>query len=115
MPNIFLPAFLWSVPVGAVVFALAWLPSRRLTQRSKLWRITLSTVAALAVAPSVGDFCGSQTIVPAVLFLAMSIFSASADLLTRLPVFARGALPVLILAAVIFYVWSYFETRRRAA
>jgi hypothetical protein len=68
----------------------------------------LSSIAALAVAPSFGNFCGSQTVVPAVLFLAMSVFSFSVDLVVRLSVFVRGALPVITLAAVIYFAWSHY-------
>ena len=115
MANIFFPAFLWTVPIGAVLFIVAWLSVRQRASRSKTWRFVLSGIAALAVTPSVADFCGTQTVMPAVFFLAVSVLSESARLLDRLAFFTLGALPVVMFAVVIFFVWNYFVEKRRNA
>lgn len=111
MPNVSLLPFVWTGLVGAVVFTLAWLPSRRLVQRSRIWRFVLSSIAALSVAPSVGNFCGSDAVVPAVLFLSMSVLGVSVDLLARLALFARGAIPVAAIEVAVFFPWTYYAQR----
>lgn len=54
------------------------------------------------------DFRGTQTVVSAVFFSAVSVLSASARVIDRLAVFAHGAFPVAVLATVIYDIYSYF-------
>ena len=114
MPNVVLLPFLWTVLIGATVFTMAWLPTRLLVRRSRTWRFILSGVAALAIAPSVGNFCGSESVVPAALFLFMSLLEVTADLLARLTLFAQGAIPVAAIAMAVFFPWTYYVERHRA-
>ena len=57
--------FLWTVPIGAVLFAIAWLPTRGLTARSRIWRLVLSSIVGLAVTPTTLQICGRDYICPA--------------------------------------------------
>jgi len=116
MPNFLFFLFLWTVPIGAVVFMVAWLPTRRLAHRSRVWRFLLSSIASLAVAPTGLEICGREAILPASCILyeaAFSLTSAVTDLVSFF--YIHGAFPVVTLALVIFSCWSYYAERGRNA
>src|SRR5262245_61545816 len=109
MPVVFI-LFLWSVSIGTVLFAIAWLPTRLLASRSRIWRLFLSSIAGLAAAPTVLEICGRHYICPATYACLMLL---APDSLRRSIGLAYGILPLVTVAALIFCVWSYFVERRR--
>jgi hypothetical protein len=102
--------FIYTVPIGAALFAIAWLPTRRLAVRSRIWRFMLASVAAVGITPTLANICGSDYIVPAVW---ISLALRSPDPLWRSTGLAYGILPLITFAAVIFCIWSYFLERGR--
>lgn len=102
--------FIFTVPIGAALFAIAWLPTRRLASRSRTWRFALAGVAALGAAPTIANICGSDYIVPAVW---VSLALRSPDPVLRFTGLAHGFLPLVAFAAVIFCFWSYYVERTR--
>jgi hypothetical protein len=111
MPIIFV-LFIWTVLIGAILFAIAWLPTRRLAKRSRIWRLFLASIAGLAVGPTILDFCGRDYICPASF---ASLMLLAPDTLRRSTGLVFGILPVATVAALIFCIWSYYVEKRRKA
>jgi len=110
MPQIFFPAFLWTVPLGAVLFVIAWLPTRRLSHQSRPWRFLLSSIVALALTPTPLEVCGQQFLFPA---SNVSLMLLASDPLRRAMGMVYGILPLVTFASVVFCVWSYYVERAR--
>jgi hypothetical protein len=104
--------FLWTVAVGAVLFAIAWLPTRKLARRSRIWRVLLSCIVALAITPTTIEFCGQWCIAPASF---ASLMLLAPDAVRRSIGLAYGVLPLVTFAAVVFCAWSYYVDRARTA
>jgi hypothetical protein len=109
MPVVFI-MFLWTVPMGAVLFAIAWLPTRQLASRSRTWRLFLSSVVGLSVAPTMLEFCGRNYICPAIY---ASLMLLAPDSPRRCVGLVHGILPLVTATALIFCVWSYHVERAR--
>jgi NADH:ubiquinone oxidoreductase subunit 2 (subunit N) len=109
MPIVF-TFFAVTVSIGAILFAIAWLPTRNLTRRSRMWRFLLSSIAALAVAPTIVEFCGQECICPATY---ASLMLLAPDATRRSIGLAYGVLPLLTAAVIIFGMWSYYVERKR--
>jgi hypothetical protein len=109
MPILF-DAFLWTVPVGAGLFVVAWLLSRRFSGHITVKAVVLSSFAALALTPTVMNFCGQDYIAPAS-FTSLMIFAP--DPARRSVGFIHGILPLLAFAAAAFFLWRCYVDRKR--
>lgn len=103
MPIIFI-LFFWSAGAGLVLFTLLYLPARRRFGHSKIWRVTLSSIVALAVTPTTMNFCGRDYIAPAS-YASLQILAP--DIARRSIGLLHGILPVLAASVAISFIWSY--------
>jgi len=109
MPIVFM-LFLWTVPIGAVLFAIAGLPARRSARLSRIWRGILSSIIAFAITPTTIEFCGQRCIAPASFASSMLL---APDAVRRSIGLAYGVFPLVTFAAVVFCIWSYYVERAR--
>ena len=109
MPVVFL-AFAFTVPIGLVLFALAWLPTRGLAHSSRIWRLVLASFLAVGFAPSVANICGRDYIVPA---SWASLYVVSHDDVLRAAGLSCGIFPLIAFVAILFCIWSYYVERKK--
>src|ERR1700733_9247041 len=101
--------FLPTMLIGAFLFLIVWLPTRRLKPHGRFWRFLLSGITAFAFAPTSMEFCGRYDIAPAS-FASLMILAP--DPLRRSVGFVSGVLPLLAVSLAIFFVWSYYAERK---
>src|SRR5258707_2438167 len=113
MPIVFMPIvfafFLPTVVIGAVLFLIVWLLTRRRMAQRRLWRFLVSCLAAFAVAPTSAPCCGVYCIVPAS-FTSLMILAP--DPVRRAMGFMAGHFSLVSGSLIIFSIWSYFAERK---
>jgi hypothetical protein len=103
--------YLLTLEIGVPVVCLAWFVARRMQRKTRAWRIGISALLALTVAPTVYSIHGESWILPAVWILRVLRWDIPNRLLTCLEF---GIAPIVVTTAVIFGFWSLFCRRNNS-
>jgi hypothetical protein len=102
-------SFGWTFGIGLPVLGLfVWL-TRRPEGRSWVARVSIATVAALMITPTIWSPFGKTYVEAAALVLFCGVVGLTAPAFS----FLIGGLPVMLVAALIYGVWHL--SQRRAA
>ena len=104
-------AFLAVLAVGGLLCGTAWILARRRIRQSGLWRAPFCLLLAVFVTPSVVKIGGSWVLIPAV-FIAPVAISDADDVRAGL---LFGVLPIVLVAGMVFVVWTIIVRRHRHA
>jgi hypothetical protein len=99
--------FLVVLAVGGLISSAAWYYSRHLAQRSWWWRALLCILFAGVITPTCFLFSGHLAVYPALAAFAL-VFEGKNPLFCLL----YGALPMSVVALLLFAIWSVFTHRR---
>jgi hypothetical protein len=100
--------FLVVFAVGGLISSAAWYYSRRLAQRSLMWRGSLCILLAGVVTPTCFQLSGHLAVYPAVATLALICEGKNPSFCLQ-----YGALPMFVAAGMMLAIWSVLVQRRR--
>ena len=92
--------------------SVVWFAARKRIQQSWRWRAALSLLLALVVTPTVFRLVGESSVLPAVVLIpnfVAELFAGGIDLWWGL---LYLALPITVVATIIFVVWAGVRVRR---
>ena len=102
-------AFPLVLALGAAVCGMTWFLCRRLIHDSWRWRAAFCILVGATVAPTCFRFWGDWVVWPAALMLVM-VFDGGKNAALAL---IYGAPPILLVAGLVFAVWSGTICRKR--
>jgi len=108
MTNFHIDEWIWTLAVGLPILATVAVLRWRQSQTSRIWRFALCFIVACVITPYIFKD-ESADVDPAVSLLLLAFVAGRYAVV----VFLSGAIPITIVASVLFFLWSVIIHRRQ--